>query len=97
LEIGTITDMGVDEKIRHPGRVEIKPGLHLGCVGLHKIPVQIQVVGRDTKTHLQGTVLVGTVEWAKVLMAVDIEDWEKQDCDIVEQRGGELMGCNIAQ
>ena len=85
LKIGSVGYMHIDEEFWHPSVIELEPSTHFGCIGLHKVAVQVQVLGGVTGTQFFRSVLIDAVGSAEVLVSVYIEYRDKEEAHIIQE------------
>ena len=85
LEIGSVGYMHIDEEFRHPSVIELEPSTHFGCIGLHEVAVQVQVLSGVAGTQFFRSVLIDAVGSAEVLVSVYIEHRDEEEAHIVQE------------
>ena len=95
LKVGAICNMAINEEIRQPFIIQLKPSLHFRSVGFHKVAIQIQVLCRSASAHFCGSVLVDPVIWTETFVPVSIKYRDKKYGNMVEKRKVFLINDNI--
>ncbi len=85
--MGSIGDVEIQENQRIPRSQQRQQGAHLGRVGLHPVPVEVEVAGGGAPAGLPGAVLVGAMVWPGVLVPVHVEDRDEDEGGVPEEAG----------
>jgi len=73
LELGAVGGVQVDVHRGIPCFVEGEHGVHLRCLGLGVIAIQIEILRGGAKSHLLGAALIGPLVGPEPLVAIDVE------------------------